>query len=108
MSFFKKLSGLFSTPAHSDSGIYWIYVRCNRCGEAIRARVNLYNDLTPDYEEGGTTYFCRKVLIGDSLCFQRIEVSLTFDQNRKLTDRQVIGGRFIEEADYSQNPSTSP
>jgi len=103
MSFFKKLTSKFSPSTGSDSDSYWIYVRCNRCGETIRARVNLYNDLTPNYEEGGSTYFCRKVLMGESLCFQRIEVSLTFDQNRKVIDQQATGGKFITQAEYSQS-----
>jgi phage terminase large subunit GpA-like protein len=107
MSFFKKLTSMFSAPTRSDTDSYWIYVRCNRCGETIRARVNLYNDLSPNYEEGETTYFCRKVLIGESHCFQRIEVSLTFDQNRKVIDQQATGGKFITEAEYSQGQAAS-
>jgi hypothetical protein len=31
------------------------------------------------------------------LCFQRIEVELTFDENRKLVDRQIQGGVFVDE-----------
>lgn len=103
MSFLKKLSKVFSSPSRGDSGTYWIHVRCNRCGEAIRARVSLYNDLSPNYEEAVTTYFCRKVLMGEQRCFQQIEVSLTFDQDRKVIDQQASGGKFISEAEYYQS-----
>jgi hypothetical protein len=97
MSFFKKLSSLFfpTNPAPKDS--YLVTVRCNRCGEKVQARVNMNNDLSIDYDEptGKTSYFCRKVLIGEQQCFQQITVELTFDQDRKLKDRQVFGGEFV-------------
>lgn len=98
MSFFKKLSNLFfpANPVPKDS--YLITVRCSRCGEKVQARVNMNNDLSVDYDEatGKTTYFCRKVLIGEKQCFQQITVELTFDQDRKLKDRQVLGGDFVD------------
>ncbi|HNB53311.1 MAG TPA: hypothetical protein PK530_15275 [Anaerolineales bacterium] len=98
MSFFKKLSSLFTSSApRQDADSYWLKVQCNRCGEVIEARVNMLNDLSLDYGEGEkTTYFCRKVLMGSQLCFQQIEVTLTFDVNRKLHDRQISGGKFVE------------
>ena len=97
MSFFKKIAQFVSPPA--DSNIYWVYTKCNRCGENLRARVNLSNDLSINYGEGGekSTYFCRKILIGEQQCFQRVEVELTFDHNRRLINRQVTGGKFIDE-----------
>lgn len=100
MSFKKILSNLFSPlTKSSDDYSYWISVRCNRCGEIIRARIDMRNDLSINYGEGGekSTYFCRKILIGEQQCFQRLEVELTFDHNRRLIDRQVTGGEFIDE-----------
>jgi hypothetical protein len=102
MGLLKKLSDLFSPPGgrseRRDEAGYWIAVRCKRCGETLRTRVNLHNDLSIEYGEGegDTTYFCRKVLIGDKLCFQRVEVELTFDSQRKLVDRQITGGEFVD------------
>lgn len=102
MSFLKKISDLFSSPGTGDDPAYWIYVKCKRCGETIRTRVDLHNDLSANFGEGGEgiTYFCRKVLMGQERCFQRIEVQLTFDQERKLIDRQISGGDFIVEDQY--------
>jgi DNA-directed RNA polymerase subunit N (RpoN/RPB10) len=95
MSFFKKLSSFFSSKSGAPVG--WVTVKCNRCGEVIRARVNLYHDLSMEYDEDGkTTFFCRKVLIGEKQCFQRIEVRLTYDANRKLHSREITGGQFVE------------
>ena len=99
MSFFKKLSNLFSSPKSSDSRAYWITVKCNRCGEIIKARIDSVNDLSVDYGESGegTTYICRKILMGEKRCFQRVDVKLKFDANRKLIDREISGGQFADE-----------
>lgn len=99
MNFIKRLSGWILGPG-SYARFYPLDVRCNRCGEVINAQVNLSNDLSIDYEaEGGRTVFhCRKVLIGKERCFQQIEVSLTFDTNRKLLERQIAGGAFVDSS----------
>jgi hypothetical protein len=100
MSFLKTLSDLFAGRARGgDETAYWIAVRCKRCGEVIRARVNLYNDLSVEYggDDGQTTYMCRKLLTGNSQrCFQAVEVILTFDASRRLMDRQITGGAFVD------------
>ena len=98
MGIIKFLSGFFKSSFAGFGGEYWINVQCDRCGEVIRARLDLNNELSVDYSEseGETAFFCRKVLIGQQRCFQPIEVILKFDQNRKLTDRTVSGGQFVE------------
>jgi hypothetical protein len=83
-------------PARSSSPLYKFAVQCNRCGETIVGRVNLGNELSADYEDDRPVYHVRKVLIGSGLCFQQIEVELTFDAAHKVTDRQISGGRFLE------------
>jgi len=98
MGFFKRLVGWFSVSAPADDKReYWIHVRCRRCGETIRARVDLWNELSwTDPESGSSSaYTCRKVLLGGGTCFQQIEVLLFFDSNRKLIDRKATGGEFI-------------
>jgi hypothetical protein len=100
MSFFKQLGKIFSGPPRMDDPSFWFTVRCKRCGETIRGRVDMRNDLSQQYgEEGGkTTYFTRKVVMGSgSLCFQQIEVELTFDENRTMISRQIQGGDFVDE-----------
>lgn len=99
MTFFKRLTSLFTRSAPSTSrSVQMITVQCNRCGEVIAAPVDLRNDLSVDYDEGtgATSYVCRKVLMGRQRCFQQIEVTLHFDQGRKLVDQQVSGGKFVE------------
>ncbi|MBN1311537.1 MAG: hypothetical protein JXB30_08970 [Anaerolineae bacterium] len=59
----------------------------------------MHNDLSAgdgeDTDAGG--YYCRKVLMGSRRCFQRIEVKVRFDSNRRLIDRQISGGTFVDE-----------
>jgi hypothetical protein len=35
--------------------------------------------------------------MGKGHCFQRIEVKLTFDSNKKVINREISGGKFIDE-----------
>lgn len=102
MGLFKKLSNLFTSSGDQDLHGYWVYVRCNRCGEVIRTRVNLQNDLSLKYGNSGRDYgyYCRKVLTGQTLCFQRIEVYLKFNDKRELIDRAINGGEFTSEINY--------
>ena len=97
MDLLKKLTTLFAVSAPGSYG-YSLSVQCDRCGEVIQAQVNLSNDLSIEYgqDEQATGYFCRKLLTGKQRCFQQIEVTLTFDAHRKLIDRKVKGGKFIE------------
>jgi len=48
----------------------------------------------------------RKVLVGDGAhrCFQRIDVTLHFDKNKRLIDRSITGGDFLqpEEVDAAK------
>lgn len=98
MGIFKKLSNLFaSRPA--DDMAYWVTVRCRRCGEVIRARVDLRNELSREYGEDGEgplTYITRKTIMGSGRCFQRMEVYLKFDEKYHLLDREIQGGEFVD------------
>lgn len=98
MSFFKRLGSLFTANQAPgfDNRSYWLWVRCNRCGEALSTRVDLLNDLSRDYDTGH--YTVRKLIVGggENRCFQRIEVELTFDKNKRLIDQSISGGQIIE------------
>ena len=98
MGLFKKLTSFFAPPSRGEANVYWINARCKRCGEVIRSRVNLSNDLSSEDEGETLTYGCRKVLIGENRCFQQIEVWLKFDANRKLINREINGGSFVDES----------
>jgi hypothetical protein len=84
MSFWNKIRQALSPPNQSEQNAYWVSVRCKRCGEVIRTRINLNNDLSAEYDGEGTSYVCRKILMGEKRCFQQIEVMLKFDANRTI------------------------
>jgi len=103
MSFLKNFGKIFSSKPADAGRIAYLYVRCNRCGEKLRARVDTYNELTPDYDGNSdqpSSYFCRKVLIGVKLCYQPIELRLKFDKNHKLFNQQIMGGKYISEEEF--------
>lgn len=94
MGWLDSLKSLFAAEQGAE---YWIYVRCNRCGEVIKTRLDLQHDLS--LRDGGG-YIARKTLVGSQLCFERIEVTLTFDAGRRLAEQEISGGEFITEAEY--------
>ncbi|MGA9349686.1 MAG: hypothetical protein WBW48_12905 [Anaerolineae bacterium] len=113
MSFLKKIASALSPkgaeacPERSERSrregkVLWVYVRCGKCGEKIKTRLDLSHDLTSNYSDEGrvTDYFSRKVLIGSRGCFEPIEVELTFDPQRRMTSREIAGGQFISKEEY--------
>jgi hypothetical protein len=107
MNFLKSLRKIMSSPLPKTERAMYLYVQCDHCGEKLRARVDIWNELTPEYGQASdkaSGYFCRKVLIGEKLCYQPIELKLKFDQNHQLISQEINGGKFIEkEAFESQN-----
>jgi hypothetical protein len=103
MQLIKLLKSLFSGQDNIEQAEgYWIYVRCRRCGEAIKTRIDLQNNLSLK-DEGG--YEVSKTLVGNRLCFERIEVILTFDENRRLVSRDIHRGEFITAQEFEATQS---
>jgi hypothetical protein len=102
MELFKKLSRLFTSQQGGQEDMsLWLYVRCSRCEEKIKVRIDLRNDLSIEYGNGGpVTYFTRKTIVGEQRCYQPIEIELTFDQNRRLVNQDIKGGEFINKDEY--------
>ncbi len=98
MDFFKRLFGGRSRTSQKE---YYVFkVKCKRCGEIIEGRVDVDNDLSIEYEDGGDNYYCRKVVMGEAknLCYQQIEVGLKFNSKRKLLEKRIEqGGDFVED-----------
>jgi hypothetical protein len=104
MGFLKKISTIFSSTLTEETNATWIYVKCKRCGEKLRARINVRSELSPEFSNSdyATSFHCRKVLIGEQRCFQQIEVNLTFDAKYRIVDKQISGGQFITLEEYEQ------
>ena len=76
-----------------DGGIY-IVVKCDACGEEIRARINPSAELS--LVDDGQGYFVRKVLVGQQ-CFRPIQVEIRYSDLRGTEiSRDVRGGTSIE------------
>lgn len=103
MGFLDSIKSLFDPSGSGQEAGHWIYVRCGRCGEVIKTRLDLRNDLSPR-DEGGL--IARKTMVGNQLCFERIEVTLIFDDNRQLVERQIAGGDFISAEAYEAAQSS--
>ena len=99
MSLFKNFFRALSSPSQPRGTFYTYSVKCKRCGEIIQGQVNVNNDPSLEYDEDGKPfYLCRKGLIGSGgMCFQQIEVVIKFDENRRVLDRQITGGEFVED-----------
>ncbi len=102
MGFFDSLKSVFGSSGEAQDEGYWIYVRCRRCGEAIKTRLHLQNELSQN-DDGG--YTITKTLVGKRHCFERIEVTLTFDEHRRLISRDIAHGDFITAEEYEASQS---
>ena len=103
MGLFKRLAGfLAGGDGEGDRNAHYEYVRCARCGEKIRVRVDLGSELTPEYESSEGTYHARKGVLGsgETRCFQMIEVELYFDAEKHLVSRYISGGEFITRDEF--------
>ncbi len=104
----KKAFGGGKSPAAGGGGsgfgddkwAYWVYAQCNRCGEPLRARIDLRND--PSEQDDGV-WIVRKGLIGSGkyYCFQTVDIELHFDHDKKaVLDSEAVGGKLITAEDY--------
>ena len=93
VSFLSRLFGGGGRSTRSADGGIYIRVKCDACGEIIRARINPNSELS-QLDEGG--YFVRKVLVGQQ-CFRAIEVQLRYsDLGRTEIGREIKGGTSVE------------
>ncbi len=93
MNFLQKFFGGFS--AKREKRYYNFSVKRLRCAQVIEGRVDLDNDLSVEYEEGRDIVYARKVLMGNSICFQHVEVALKFKPRRELIERNASGGDSV-------------
>ena len=98
MGFLDSLKTMFSGQGRATD--YWVYVRCKRCGELIKTRIDLQNHLSQN-DDGG--YVVNKTLVGNQRCFERIEVALYFNSRRELVDQSISRGEFITTEKYQAN-----
>ena len=86
-----------SAPSGSDVGLYY-YIRCKRCGEVIRVRINPHNDLSIGDDD---KRFARKTIVGQR-CYNRIEAEFRYSSSRKLLGVEINGGEQVTQQDYDE------
>jgi hypothetical protein len=106
MGFLDSVKSMFAGGEGSDDrDAHWLYVRCRRCGEVIKTRLDLQHNLTPR-DEGG--FIARKTMVGNQLCFERIDVTLIFDERRQVIEHQISGGDLITAAEFEAAQTKEP
>ena len=78
-------------------------MRCAKCGEKIRVRVDRANDLAQEYEDGGdspTGYTATKGVVGKK-CFRVMSMTVKFDKSGREVSRSVDGADFITAEEYA-------
>lgn len=108
MSWMRRLFARRGRPERHTA--FWLYVRCHRCGEAIRVRTDRRYDLVSELRdpgESGPAYTMHKDIVGDR-CFQRISVDLGFDRGLQIVERHITGGDFLSETEYATAIAAEP
>src|SRR4051794_32599981 len=92
----------------ADRGLY-VYVRCNRCQDVVRVRINMANEVSeisdePDEDADQSApsnpaarYAVTKGVV-DSKCFRPMRLTLLFDGRRHELESTVDGGEVVDEA----------
>jgi hypothetical protein len=98
MRILDSLKSIFAPQGGGSNAMaMWLYVRCKRCGSPLAVRVDLRNEPSPDYENGG--YVLRKEMMDDK-CFTLMRAEVHFDDRRQVTQKQVENGEFISREEY--------
>ena len=85
-----------------DRNAMFLYVRCTRCRDVVRVRVNMANEPAQEFAEGGDTvngYVLNKTVV-DSKCFRPIPVTIRFDSRRREQGREIEGGEFVDQEEF--------
>ncbi len=80
-----------------DRDGYYFYVKCAKCGAAVRIRADKRHDFQQDYELGG--YFLRKEIM-DGTCFSLMYANLRLDSAYQTVEQSIEGGELITEKEY--------
>lgn len=90
----------------SDRGLY-VYVRCNRCQDVVRVRINMANEVSeisdepdedaesPRPENPAARYAVTKGVV-DSKCFRPMKLTMLFDGRRRELESSVQGGEVVD------------
>jgi hypothetical protein len=103
MSFLDRLFGRNkgARPQTDQFGLPY-YVKCRKCGEVLRIRLDRRWDLQQEFEGAGDVvsgYAATKEVMGTQ-CFNMMRVEIAFDSGHREKNREVHGGEFVSREDY--------
>ncbi|MBI2940620.1 MAG: hypothetical protein HYY04_09305 [Chloroflexi bacterium] len=89
---------------NGDDHAMHYFVKCKKCGEKFRVRIDHRWDLSQEFDDGGSGdavsgYSVTKSLVG-SRCFRPITLQIQFDRGRREASRTIDGGEFISREEY--------
>jgi hypothetical protein len=99
MRIFDRVKPMFASPSGGDANVLWLYVRCARCGTPVAVRVDLRNEPSIDYENGG--YILHKEIM-DSRCFTLMRALVRFDDKHRVIERTIDKGALITREEYEK------
>lgn len=106
----KLLKGLFGGAgggAPRDDRADYFHVRCSKCGEIVRVRVDRSNDLAQEFEDGGdhpTGYSATKGVVGNR-CFRTMTLSVEYDRSKRVASTSVEGGAMATAEEFEAQQS---
>ncbi len=103
MDFIRRLF-MGSGNAPGDIGHYY-YVKCKRCGEVIKVRINPNNDLSINDDHSGL--WVHKVIVGRR-CYNRIDADFYYDKGRRFKEASIGGGDLVKKEDYVADQEAHP
>jgi hypothetical protein len=90
------LRRLLRGAAARDAGgeALWLEVRCGKCGEIIRTRVDTRSELRQDVEDGQEVRVLDKDLLGVR-CFALLHVHAVLAADLSVVSQRVSGGELV-------------
>jgi hypothetical protein len=109
MDALKSMLGLGGGAGRSADGGIYRYVRCDRCQDVVRVRINMaseVSEISDEPEDDGDVLrpsnpnAKRMVTKGvvDSKCFRPMRLTILFDGRRNEIESSVEGGELVDEA----------
>lgn len=99
MGILDRVKSMFASSSGGDPNALWLYVRCARCGTLVAVRVDLRNEPSIDYENGG--YILHKEIM-DSKCFTLMRAVVRFDDKHNVVAQKLDKGAFITQEEYEK------
>ncbi len=97
MKIFKTISNLFKNSC--DSGTLSYDIKCAKCGEKIKVRINPKTDLSHVFEESApesASYVLKKEALGNN-CQNIMNIICYYDSSYVEISREISSGKFVDK-----------